>query len=298
MRSSLRFFVFVCCGLFFVWACDPTPSTSENNQESSPQETKIPDGSAQPDGQTTTENRPPNEKVVTPEKTPEPTQPPKEQSPSEKAPPEASPEKTPDTSTGPWKDPTVHQGKATYYDADGTGNCSFPKASSPPLVAAMNEQEYGNAEYCGACVKVDGPNGSVVVHITDRCPECTTGHLDLSREAFAMIGEPKQGIIPITWQVISCPDNGTIRYHYKDGSSQWWTAIQIRNHRLPIKQVEIWKNNQWQVLTRQRYNYFLDDKGAGPDPVRIRLTAANGQVLEEQLPAPASDLEVVGKKQF
>ena len=202
-----------------------------------------------------------------------------------------------DGPSGTWKDAVVHQGKATYYDADGSGNCSFP-AVSAPLVAAMNEQEYGMADYCGACVKVEGPKGSVLVRITDRCPECPKGHLDLSREAFAKIGDPVQGVIPISWQVVSCPEIGPIQYHYKDGSSQWWTAIQVRNHRLPLKQVELFKNNQWQILPRERYNYFLDAKGAGTQPLRLRLTATNGQSIEETIPPPASDLLVTGKQQF
>ncbi|MCK6511630.1 hypothetical protein L6R29_16875 [Myxococcota bacterium] len=220
---------------------------------------------------------------------------------SESDPPEKIAEKVPEQPLdGPsetWKDAVIHQGKATYYDADGSGNCSFPSVSVP-LVAAMNEQEYGMADYCGACVKVDGPKGSVLVRITDRCPECSKGHLDLSREAFAKIGDPVQGVIAITWQVVSCPEVGPIQYHYKDGSSQWWTAIQVRNHRLPLKQVELFKNNQWQSLPRERYNYFLDAKGAGTQPLRLRLTATNGQSIEETIPPPASDLLVTGKQQF
>ena len=32
-----------------------------------------------------------------------------------------------------------------------------------------------------------------------------------------------------TWQVVSPALNGPIAYHFKDGSNQWWTAVQVRN---------------------------------------------------------------------
>ena len=44
----------------------------------------------------------------------------------------------------------------------------------------MNEQDYGTADFCGACVEITGPNGVVKVKIIDRCPECAPGDIDLS----------------------------------------------------------------------------------------------------------------------
>lgn len=297
MKSVVWVFVCVFCVIFtfLVWGCEGgLPSTKESPPIEFQGVESVADifseqvalDAGPKDGEVVNEVAPPSEKPD-----------PREEKVEEREPSEKSPEQPLDGPLEPWKDSVIHQGKATYYDADGSGNCSFP-AVSPPMVAAMNEQEYGMAVYCGACVKVDGPKGSVLVRITDRCPECLKGHLDLSREAFAKIGDPVQGVIAIKWQVVSCPQEGPMRYHYKDGSSQWWTAIQVRDHRLPIKQVELFKNNQWQVLPRERYNYFLDAKGAGAQPLRLRLTATNGQTIEETLPPPASDLLVTGKQQF
>src|SRR5580692_8052413 len=62
--------------------------------------------------------------------------------------------------------PAGESGQATYYDADGTGNCSFD-AGSDFLIAAMNTPDYGDAVWCGGCVDVTGPNGHVVVRIVD-----------------------------------------------------------------------------------------------------------------------------------
>ena len=74
---------------------------------------------------------------------------------------------------------------------------------------------------------VVGPKGAVTVRIVDLCPECNAGHLDLSREAFALIADLPQGRVDITWQVVSPDLPGPVAYHFKDGSNQWWTAVQV-----------------------------------------------------------------------
>ncbi|KAI8051010.1 hypothetical protein BDF22DRAFT_601083, partial [Syncephalis plumigaleata] len=52
---------------------------------------------------------------------------------------------------------------------------------------------------CGKCAHVKGPKGSVVVKIIDACRECEEHSLDMSRAAFARIGDLKEGVIPIKW---------------------------------------------------------------------------------------------------
>src|SRR5688572_17826399 len=62
-------------------------------------------------------------------------------------------------------DGEVHTGEATYYGADGSGNCSFAAAPGDPLVAAMNDADYAASAACGACVEIDGPDASITVRI-------------------------------------------------------------------------------------------------------------------------------------
>jgi expansin (peptidoglycan-binding protein) len=94
-------------------------------------------------------------------------------------------------------------GEATYYDADGTGACGFPK-SNDFMVAAMNGAQYSKA-ICGKCVEVTGPLGTVVVRIVDLCPGCKKGDLDLSQTAFQKIAKLSAGRVKITWHYVSCP---------------------------------------------------------------------------------------------
>ena len=105
-------------------------------------------------------------------------------------------------------------------------------------VAAMNGADYANSAVCGEFVRVSGPKGVVVVRIVDLCPGCSPGQLDLSEQAFGQIANLVQGVIPVTWQVVSPDLAGPIAYHFKDGSNEWWTAVQVRNHRNPIARLE------------------------------------------------------------
>jgi expansin (peptidoglycan-binding protein) len=177
----------------------------------------------------------------------------------------------------------IHQGIATYYDATGAGACMFDPSPGDLMVAAMNAEEYNNAAVCGAYVHVTGPKGVTTIRIVDLCPECKAGHLDLSREAFAQIADLPQGRVPITWQVISPALSGPIAYHFKDGSNQWWTAVQIRNHRNPIAKLE-YRNSggEWITVPRTSYNYFVQtNPGMGPGPYAFQVTDCYSNTLTD-----------------
>lgn len=175
----------------------------------------------------------------------------------------------------------IHQGIATYYNATGAGACSFDPSPNDLMVAAMDADEYDNAAVCGAYLRVVGPKGTITIRIVDLCPECKAGHLDLSQEAFAAIADLPKGIVPITWQLISPDLDGPIAYHFKDGSNQWWTAVQIRNHRNPIAKFEYRDGGgQWVAVPRTSYNYFVQtDPGMGTGPYTFRVTDIYGNML-------------------
>ena len=180
------------------------------------------------------------------------------------------------------KENPLHTGIATYYYADGSGACGFDPSPNDLMVAAMNAEEYSNAAYCGAYVQVNGAKGSVIVRIVDLCPECKAGHLDLSREAFAAIDDLVKGRVPITWRIVSPNIAGPIAYHFKDGSNQWWTAVQIRNHRNPIAKSEYWNGSQWVNVARLFYNFFVQtNPGMGVGPYTFRVTDLYGNTLTD-----------------
>ena len=193
----------------------------------------------------------------------------------------------------------VQQGVATYYDfANGDGACMFGPSPDDLDVAAMNAPQWGGSAVCGACASVTGPNGTVVVRIVDLCPECKTGHLDLSPEAFAKVADLAKGLVNITWHLQPCDVRRNVRYQIKDGSSQWWTAIQVRNHHLPVSSLAYLRNGSWVDLPRQDYNYFVAPSGVGPGAFTVRVTAWDGQTLEDTLPGPNADAVYDGAGQF
>lgn len=219
----------------------------------------------------------------------------------------AAPTGTSDTPTGPGDpsgepggvcEPDMHSGEGTYYAADGSGNCSFD-AGPDPLIAAMNHTDYAVAAACGACVEVTGPDATITVRIVDRCPECPAGDIDLSEAAFTMIARKELGRVPISWHYVSCPVTGNLVYRFKEGSSQWWTAVQVRNHRNPIATFEYRDaGGQWKSVARAEYNYFIDEAGMGPGPLDFRVTDVSGNVLED-IGVPLGDATLAdGASQF
>jgi len=174
----------------------------------------------------------------------------------------------------------AYTGRGTFYGATGAGNCSYP-ASSNLMVGAMNQLDYGNSQACGAYLEVTGPSGkTITIRVVDRCPECAAGAIDLSRQAFAELAAPSTGQITIHWRLLSPALSGPITYTYKSGSSQYWCAIQVRNHRNPVHSLAVKVNGAWKNLPRQDYNYFVSADGAGcGGPIRTRDIYGN-QVVD------------------
>jgi len=189
-------------------------------------------------------------------------------------------------------------GEGTYYDADGTGNCSFDASPGDLMVAALNAPDYQSAALCGACVEVTGPNGSVTVRIVDQCPGCAHGDLDLSPEAFQRLAPLSAGRIPITWHQVACDVSGPIEYHFKDGANAFWTAIQIRNHRYPIAKLEAMQGGAYTAIPRLDYNYFVQASGLGPGPYALRVTDTRGHTVEDEGVALGDSVTRAGSQQL
>ncbi len=191
-------------------------------------------------------------------------------------------------------------GKATYYDADGTGSCSFDAGTTDGnLVAALNDEDWNHAGLCGACAAVTGPMGTVTVRIVDKCPGCASGDLDLSREAFAKVAQLSAGRVPINWHVTECPVAGPIEFQFKAGSSKFYTAIQVRNHRYPIAKLEVQQvDGSWTSIARVDYNYFVASSGLGSGPYTLRTTDTRGHQLVDAGVALGADAVREGAEQF
>jgi expansin (peptidoglycan-binding protein) len=167
------------------------------------------------------------------------------------------------------------------------------------MIGAMNQTDYQGSRVCGECVSVTGPKGTILIRIVDLCPECPVGNIDLSPQAFALIGDIPLGHVRITWQRVSCDVSGPILYHFKDGSNQWWTAVQIRNHRYPIYSLEYrTPQGAFKQVNRTEYNYFVEPSGMGAGPYTFRVTDIFGQVVLDTSIVHAENASVPGRSQF
>jgi expansin (peptidoglycan-binding protein) len=67
-----------------------------------------------------------------------------------------------------------------------------------------------------------------------------------------------------------------------EGSSQWWTAVQVRNHRNPVAKLEyVDDGGSWVDVPRTSYNFFIMVHGMGPGPYSFRVTDVYGNVLTD-----------------
>jgi len=196
--------------------------------------------------------------------------------------------------------PLPRSGYATYYTwANGGGNCMFDPTPNDLMVGAMNAVDYAGSAACGSCVLINGPRGQVTIRIVDQCGDCPQGDIDLSPQAFERIADLAQGRVPITWKVVPCPVQGTIIYHFKEGSNQWWTAVQVRNHRHPIARFEyLTSQGTFATVNRTDYNYFVQPNGMGPGPYTFRVTDIFGHQLVDQGIPHVENGNVAGAAQF
>jgi len=193
----------------------------------------------------------------------------------------------------------TYRGKATFYDAgNGDGACLFGPADDV-MIAAMNQTDYESARACGAYVRVRAAGGaSVTVRITNLCPlPCARGQIDLSPQAFAKLAKPSLGEVPITWKLLSPELSTTISIRYKTGSSRWWCALQVINHRNPVARLEVRARDGWRRLPRESFNYFVSAHGDGCGEA-IRVTDIYGQRLTVTGVAISPDVVQPTRAQF
>jgi expansin (peptidoglycan-binding protein) len=170
-------------------------------------------------------------------------------------------------------------GIATHYVLQsGGGNCSYPGPPADQLYVALSPGEYDSAAPCGSYLEVHGPDGSVRVEVADQCPECATGHIDLSATAFAKIAPLSAGLVNVSYQTIADPSlPGPLAFVVKNGSSRYWLSLVVMNTGNALTSVQVETvSGGWLNLSRANYNAWNSQSGAGPGPFTVRLTDTLG----------------------
>jgi expansin len=176
-------------------------------------------------------------------------------------------------------------GIATHYVLEGLPNCSYATPPANGLFVALSPSEYDSAGACGGYLTVTGPSGSsVTVQVIDQCPECATGHLDLSEPAFEQLAPLGAGLINVHYQYLVDPSlPGPITMEVKQGSSAYWLALLADNTGNPLASVQVESaSGGWISLARANYNYWIAQSGAGSGPFTVRLTDTAGHTVTVQ----------------
>ena len=192
---------------------------------------------------------------------------------------------------------TVHTGDGTFYGGGYEGGCAMlDPVSRDYWIVAMNLEDYNEGQLAGAYLEVTGELGTINMLVTDLLPEGKKGDLDLYTDAFPLIAPVEKGRVPVSWKIVplDSAENAPVSYKYKEGTTEFWCGVQVRNHRYPITKLEyLGKDGKWIEIKRRRYNYFESDKmGAGP--FTFRITDIYGQqVIDRDIPLSYDDTEII-----
>lgn len=176
----------------------------------------------------------------------------------------------------------INKGDGTYYapiDGTNSGNCSIFIDKGDYMYCALNAIDYNNAAYCGAYIKVTGVKGSVILQVVDSCPECLKGDVDMTEQAFSKIDDVINGRVDITWEFVDNPNDTTVKMEFKEGSTQYWTAIKLFDIKEALQSLEYLNTaGNWVAMERMSYNFFVEPNGI-MSPMTLRATSIKNDVL-------------------
>lgn len=80
--------------------------------------------------------------------------------------------------------------------------------------------------------------------VTDSCPECHVGDLDLSYGAWDKItGGAGHSRFKAEWKFVDCPAdflmNKSLNFYIKPGSSRWWFAVMPLSNRVQVSDIQV-----------------------------------------------------------
>ncbi len=165
------------------------------------------------------------------------------------------------------------------------GNCNLMNwlDIAPKYHVALNEPQYGRGAHCGRCVEVQcvdtrcTSNEKVIAQITDRCPECKEGDLDMSLPLFNKVTGFSTDRLKIMWSFVDCPVRGGIQVCAKDGSNPYWLSVQACN---TVNGVTSMKIMESKADFMPGAYYFLSKASNNPlEAIKIEMTSATGETI-------------------
>ena len=168
------------------------------------------------------------------------------------------------------------------------------------LLAGVATQYAQNGGACDACILIETGEGfSTVARVVTYGKTNEPGDIDVSPAVYEALD---QGEWPraMSWGFTECPDTGTLQYEFQTEANPWWTSLWVRNPKVPIDEVAVRSANHSDFFTLRRAGdgTLNDDSGFGEGAFTLRITAMDGQVIEDTLPGFSAGELIVSSKQF
>ncbi|KAK4705303.1 chorismate synthase, partial [Phenoliferia sp. Uapishka_3] len=102
--------------------------------------------------------------------------------------------------------------RATYFAVSfvGLGACGITNSDSD-FIVALNSAQYGDSgaisSYCFKEITISYGGKSTTAQITDECPGCPYGGLDMSPSLFQYFASESVGVIYVTWELAGSSDD-------------------------------------------------------------------------------------------
>jgi hypothetical protein len=157
------------------------------------------------------------------------------------------------------------------------------------LAGVSNELSAGGG-ICDSCMRIETATGeSIIARIVTYGVEQASGDIDVSPSVFDAI---HQGEYPrsMEWSLVACPPSGNIQLEYKADSNPWWTALWVRNSRIPLKQLAVAVGSEGTLhdLKMESDGSWVLDSGFGDGKFTLIITSALGDELRKDFASFAS----------
>ena len=189
-------------------------------------------------------------------------------------------------------------GIGSIFDASESSvfQCLLPFGDG--RLAAVGTSMFAGSARCGECLRVTGPEGSVVVRVVQLCGGCSEDQIELSEPAFASIADPLEAVADISWTRVACPVSEPVSFVFQN-ANPFYVKLQVREHRYGIESMSLIGANDEYPMSRVVDNFFEINPSEAPVAnVAVRITATTGESLVQNVGATGQVGPIPGTAQF
>ena len=182
-------------------------------------------------------------------------------------------------------------GIVTFYDGYDEDSVAYyaPEIEDGWYKCAVSENKLGVFPPQSAA-EITYNGRTIRVLVTDLCPNAGNSHwtsrpdyyFDLGRNAFAALGDTKDGSLDVSIKRIAYQTEKNIKFQVKDGVNQWWLSGRFYNMRYPLAKVEYSNGGVFKEMGRlsgNENNWWVVEGSGLLSNVTFRLTDVYGHIV-------------------